>query len=79
MRKFLKKFFLIVLIVLLVIQIPFIYRRHQNGKLAEKIVCGPPTRADTLSWYLAAASELASASNDTSSAVTGPILPIPQR
>jgi len=37
MRKFLKKFFLIVLIVLLLIQIPFIYRRYQNGKLAEKI------------------------------------------
>jgi len=37
MRKFLKKFFLIVLIVLLLIQIPFIYRRYQNGRLAEKI------------------------------------------
>ena len=45
MRKFLKKFFLIVLIVLLVIQIPFIYRRYQNGKLAEKIVSLQSARA----------------------------------
>jgi len=38
MKKFFKRFFLIVLIALLLIQIPFIYRRYQNGKLAEKIV-----------------------------------------
>jgi len=38
MKKFFKRVFLIVLIALLLIQIPFIYRRYQNGKLAEKIV-----------------------------------------
>jgi hypothetical protein len=37
MKKFLKKFFLVVLILLLLVQIPFIYRRYQNGKLAERI------------------------------------------
>lgn len=37
MKKFLKKFSLVVLILLLLVQIPFIYRRYQNGKLAEKI------------------------------------------
>lgn len=37
MKKFFKNFLFVILIVLLLIQIPFIYRRYQNGKLAEKI------------------------------------------
>jgi len=37
MKNLIKKVLLGLLIVLLLIQIPFIYRRYQNGKLAEKI------------------------------------------
>lgn len=38
MRKFIKRALLVILIILVLVQIPFIYRRWQTGKLAEKIV-----------------------------------------
>lgn len=37
MKKFLKWAFLIILIILVLVQIPFIWRRYQLGKLADKI------------------------------------------
>jgi hypothetical protein len=37
MRKFIKRALLVILILLVVVQIPFIYRRYKIGKLAEKI------------------------------------------
>jgi hypothetical protein len=37
MKKFLKRAFLIILIILVLVQIPFIYRRYQLGKLSQKI------------------------------------------
>lgn len=37
MKKYLKIFFLVLLAVILLVQIPFIYRRYQTGKLAQKI------------------------------------------
>lgn len=37
MKRFLKWAFLTILIILVLVQIPFIYRRYQTGKLAEKI------------------------------------------
>ncbi|MBC7899608.1 MAG: hypothetical protein H7070_06095 [Saprospiraceae bacterium] len=37
MKKFLKRFFLVLIVVIVLVQIPFIYRRYQTGKLAQKI------------------------------------------
>lgn len=37
MRKILKRIFLVLLVLLVVAQIPFVYRRYQTGKLAAKI------------------------------------------
>lgn len=37
MKKFLKRAFLVILILLVVVQIPFIYRRYKLGRLAERI------------------------------------------
>jgi hypothetical protein len=37
MKKFLKRVFLVILIILVLVQIPFIYRRYMLGKLSEKI------------------------------------------
>src|SRR5256885_6208658 len=37
MKKLIKRIILGLLIVLLLVQIPFIYRRYRNGKLAERI------------------------------------------
>lgn len=36
--KIAKRIFLILLVIILLVQIPFIYRRYQTGKLSEKIV-----------------------------------------
>ena len=37
MKKIVKRIFLVLLVLFLLAQIPFIYRRYQTGKLAEKI------------------------------------------
>ncbi len=37
MKKYLKKILLVLLVVILLVQIPFVYRRYQTGKLAQKI------------------------------------------
>lgn len=37
MKKIVKRIFLVLLILLLLAQVPFMYRRYQTGKLAEKI------------------------------------------
>ena len=47
MRKFIKRTLLVVLILLVVVQIPFIYRRYKTGQLAEKIVQIQSTRQET--------------------------------
>lgn len=37
MKKFLKRAFLVILIIIVLVQLPFIYRRYKIGKLSEKI------------------------------------------
>lgn len=46
MRKFLKRAFLVILILLVVVQIPFIYRRYKLGRLAERITQLQSTRVE---------------------------------
>ena len=46
MRKFIKRALLVILIILVLVQIPFIYRRYRIGKLAEKIVQIQSARAE---------------------------------
>ena len=45
MKRFLKRVFLVFLIILVLVQIPFIYRRYQLGKLAEQ-------RKEAMEYYL---------------------------